>query len=698
MKSFSLHNTSGSVAKRGRALPFMLLFLTAAVIAVATFVEDVRGTAFIHAHVYDAWWFKLLWVAVAVVSVVLLVRGRIWKKIPMLLLHLGFGVIFAGASVTAFTGHKGMLHLRRGQLLGEYVDERSGTAHLPFVVRLDSFRIEYYPGTETPADYVSHISCLHSAGDVFARPSVSMNRVFSVQGFRLYQSSYDEDLLGSWLSVNYDPWGMAVTYVGFCLLGLGCVFVLCAPGGGFRRLLKHPLMRKGGLFVVTLSFGCHMQARTPLPVVTRNRTDSLAYEQVVWRGRVAPFNTLARDFVKKIYGHPTLRGITPEQVVTGWMLYPEDWNRAPVILVKDYGLRDALGIRGKYASLADFFDGKRYKLQTLWGVHSQAGRDKTARAIQETDEKVALILMLRQGTLVHPVPPGAPRLPPSKIAAEIWYNRIPFGEILFMVNLAAGLVAFGLLMFRTLVSRKETPQSRRAWSAFLWIVTLFHAAGYALRGYVRGNFPLTDGYETMQFVALSVLLTACLLGRRFPFTRPFGLLLSGFILLTAFLCDMNPQITPLMPVLASPWLAWHVSLIMIAYGFFAFTCLNGMLALCLLGRRASALSLTRREQVCQLTLLSRFLLYPATFCLGVGIVLGSVWAGRAWGSYWSWDPKEAWALVAFIVYGISFHRKSLPFFRKPWIFHAYMVFAFAVVLMTYFGVNYLLGGMHSYAG
>lgn len=103
------------------------------------------------------------------------------------------------------------------------------------------------------------------------------------------------------------------------------------------------------------------------------------------------------------------------------------------------------------------------------------------------------------------------------------------------------------------------------------------------------------------------------------------------------------------------------------------------------------------EQIEQLTLLSRLLLYPGTFLLGTGIVLGAVWANVSWGSYWSWDPKEVWALAAFIIYGISFHRKSLPYFQRPWLFHGYMIFAFAVVLMTYFGVNYLLGGMHSYA-
>ena len=114
-------------------------------------------------------------------------------------------------------------------------------------------------------------------------------------------------------------------------------------------------------------------------------------------------------------------------------------------------------------------------------------------------------------------------------------------------------------------------------------------------------------------------------------------------------------------------------------------------------RRNAGLSPERRKQVVQLTLLSRILLYPAELMLGGGIILGAVWANVSWGSYWSWDPKEVWAFIAFIIYGCAFHPAQMPWLQKPRYFHLYMVFAFGVVLMTYFGVNYLLGGMHSYA-
>lgn len=166
---------------------------------------------------------------------------------------------------------------------------------------------------------------------------------------------------------------------------------------------------------------------------------------------------------------------------------------------------------------------------------------------------------------------------------------------------------------------------------------------------------------------------------------PFGFLLSGFVLLVSYLGQMNPQITPLVPVLVSPWLSTHVSFIMIAYAFLAFICLNGWLGLCL------------PREAGKLMVFSRILLYPSMFFLGVGIFIGAVWANVSWGRYWAWDPKEVWALITFMVYGVPFHCDSLSWLSRPKYFHLYMVLAFLTVLMTYFGVSFFLGGMHSYA-
>ena len=666
-------------------------------LAIATFLEQACGTDFVEKYIYHPFWVCCLWGILAALAVMALIRRQLWKHLPTLLLHGSFLVILAGAMLTFVGSRKGYVHLTVGNKVGSFVEQESGRRiDLPFTLLLDSFRVEHYPGTEAPADYVSHIRILRSGQDTDSAScsrSVSMNRILSEQGFRFYQSSFDEDKRGSWLTVNYDPWGIGATYAGYVLLGISMIGLLFSHRGEFRRLMNHPLLRKGGVFCLLLLAGSmQVQGRT-LPALSIRQADSLAYEQVIYHDRVVPFNTLARDFVVKLTGRPSYAGLTPEQIIGGWLLRPEVWQYEPMIYIKNRELCRLLNLKTPYASVADLFDGQRYRLQGFWQGRQETGRKMSPleKAIVETDEKVGLILMLQKGTLIRPLPKdgSVKPLPLSKIRAELIYNRIPFSKCLFMFNLTVGLLAFFHLVYCGLRHSSERSGLSRRINRFLVVALyaafLFQLFGYGLRWYVGGRIPLSNGYETMQFMALCTLVLACLFRRRFPFTVPFGFLLSGFALLVAHLGQMNPQITPLMPVLVSPWLSMHVSLIMMSYALFAFIMLNGILALCI----------RRHERM--LMLLSRLLLYPANFFLGAGIFMGAVWANVSWGRYWAWDPKEVWALITFLVYGMAFHSKSLSAFRRPLFFHIYMIAAFLTVLMTYFGVNYVLGGMHSYA-
>ena len=666
-------------------------------LAIATFLEQACGTDFVEKYIYHTFWFCCLWGILAALAVMALIRRQLWKHLPTLLLHGSFLVILAGAMLTFVSSRKGYVHLTVGNKVGSFVEQESGRRiDLPFTLLLDSFRVEHYPGTEAPADYVSHIRILRSGQDTDSAScsrTVSMNRILSEQGFRFYQSSFDEDKRGSWLTVNYDPWGIGATYAGYVLLGISMIGLLFSHGGEFRRLMNHPLLRKGGVFCLLLLAGSmQVQGRT-LPALSIRQADSLAYEQVIYHDRVVPFNTLARDFVVKLTGRPSYAGLTPEQIIGGWLLRPDVWQYEPMIYIKNRELCRLLNLKTPYASVADLFDGQRYRVQDFWQGRQETGRKMSPleKAIVETDEKVGLILMLQKGTLIRPLPKdgSVKPLPLSKIRAELIYNRIPFSKCLFMFNLTVGLLAFFHLVYCGLRHSSERSGLLRRINRFLVVALyaafLFQLFGYGLRWYVGGRIPLSNGYETMQFMALCTLVLACLFRRRFPFTVPFGFLLSGFALLVAHLGQMNPQITPLMPVLVSPWLSMHVSLIMMSYALFAFIMLNGILALCI----------RRHERM--LMLLSRLLLYPANFFLGAGIFMGAVWANVSWGRYWAWDPKEVWALITFLVYGMAFHSKSLSAFRRPLFFHIYMIAAFLTVLMTYFGVNYVLGGMHSYA-
>lgn len=173
---------------------------------------------------------------------------------------------------------------------------------------------------------------------------------------------------------------------------------------------------------------------------------------------------------------------------------------------------------------------------------------------------------------------------------------------------------------------------------------------------------------------------------------PAGLLTTGFVLLVQMIFGANPPITHLMPVLLSPLLSLHVTVIMIAYALLFFIMLNGISAVAVrLFHPKNLTYLVRLQNI------SMIMLYPAVALLAAGIMLGALWANISWGNYWSWDPKEVWALITLLIYALPLHNAVWKSFRKPMFFHIYCILAFLSVVITYFGVNFLLGGMHSYA-
>jgi cytochrome c-type biogenesis protein CcsB len=278
-----------------------------------------------------------------------------------------------------------------------------------------------------------------------------------------------------------------------------------------------------------------------------------------------------------------------------------------------------------------------------------------------------------------------------------------------MVCLTLGFASFLLLLFLT--GRQSARWIYRGQRAALLVCWLALTAGLALRWVVTGHVPMANGYETMLFLAWVVMLLAMVASRRFRIMLTFGLLLAGFFLLASHISQMDPKITHLMPVLNSPLLTLHVSIIMMAYALLALTFVSSLTALLmpLCIRRRNRQQANRLSE--QMQLLSQLMLYPALACLGFGIFIGAIWANVSWGTYWSWDPKETWALITFMVYAVPAHRSLFTphatrltphsTLHTPHstllAYHVYMVLAFLTILMTYFGVNYFLGGMHSYA-
>ncbi len=666
---------------------FLLILL-----ASATIIEHHQGSAFVSDHIYHTPWFVVLWALATLLMIYALVKRKLWHRLPLLMLHLSFAVILGGGLLTYFTSTKGILHLSQGIPVRNFQSEDlSRTFPLPFNVMLDRFDIKCYPGTETPADYFSHLTVISREG-IKQKCSVSMNKIQEIEGYRFYQSSYDEDGQGSWLSVNYDPWGTTLSYVGYILLAISMLLVLIDRREEFRRLLRNPLLRKGTLIIMLAAVSPSLSAASrSLPAFNREKADSLAAKQVVYNGRVAPFNTLAHDFILKLYGKDSYGGLSPEQVVSGWLLRPDVWQNEPMILIKNKELRQLLGLDGKYARLTDLFRGNEYILRRYWNGNGNAiapSADPLQKAIAETDEKVGLIMMLQNGTLIKPLPKDGSVKPlsPQRVKAEILYNSIPTTKILFIVCFVCALISFTLMAYKSIRNLKANVLDQKILPAMLFLATAALGIAFALRWYIADHIPMSNGFETMQFMALCTLAFSSIFHHRFRILLPFGFLLGGFALLVSHLGQSNPQITNLMPVLASPWLSLHVSVIMIGYALLAFTMLTGILGLCI------------SRQAEPLMLFGRLLLYPAVFFLGIGIFLGAVWANQSWGAYWSWDPKETWALITFMVYAIGFHSHSLPWLRSAKRFHGFCILAFLTVLMTYFGVNFFLSGMHSYAG
>lgn len=616
--------------KQERILPFGLLALMAIVIAIATMVEDAQGTQYAKDLIYGSFWFKLLWGAIALCGIRWFVKRQLWHRFAVFMLHISFLLILLGALITSVLGKNGMLHLRQGVPAGEFLSNSGRVEHLPFMIRLDTFHIRCYPGTETPQDYLSHVTCQDQLY------IISMNHIARIDGYRFYQSSYDQDRQGSILSVNYDPYGTRITYFGYILLGLSMMIIM------LQRMRHRDKSTANKILFFLVLFGGGNSVHAVLPVVPQEKVAAMERGQVMWNDRVTPMGTMGQEFLLKVYGKRSYHGMSGTQVLISWAMYPKEWSEEPIIKLKDKELRKQLGIKGKYASMHDFFDEyNQYKLIT----------QVPTRAVQEADEKMGLIMMLLQGTLVQAVPDEVQHLSEKKVSIELLYNRINW-TLWGMI----GCFCFTLFSF---VCRNNW------WHKFPSILLLlFLLISFSLRWYIAGRLPLSNGYETMLFVAICLVMGTFFI--RSATCVPT--LCAGFVLLVAHLGEINPHITQLMPVLHSPWLSIHVSVIMMSYALLV------------------------------LSFVDRRLLEPAVFLLAAGIFLGAVWANVSWGTYWSWDPKESWALITLIVYSLPLHSQSLPWFSSSRNYRIYSVIALCSLLMTYFGVNYLLGGMHSYAG
>ncbi len=565
-----------------------------------------------------------------------------------MILHCSLLIILAGGALTSIFGERGSVTLMPGEpparqfLVG---GDEPFLRPLPVSLSLDSFVIDRHRGISTPRDYVSYLN----AG------RISVNHPLRIGAYRLYQSSFTPSG-GTVIGVDHDPaHGRELSYLGYILLGIGFIALLVNPSGRFRRLLRG---LGGGTLLVALT----TQASAAPRGLSEADAAALDTLQVYYQGRVAPFSTPATELLRAMGSSAS----DPQRIAASIMLYPADWGKVPLLRVKSSELRERLGMEGEMIAPDDLYlpDGT-YRPAIIYGG-TEKGLD---RDILDLDAALDAFRRAADGSLCSPLLPGEPRLSPLRVSAERFYISADMQRWTFMALLAIAILGI-ILNFAGHPCHRLILTLTVA--ALIWL-----AAMIILKWVITGALPLATGDDAMTLIALLLAAGAVWLYMiRCETIGGVSLLMAGFAALVARLSTPVSDLSPSMPVLSSPWLAIHVSLIMAAYALLTLSFAISLVNIFAASDRQARLSLV--------------ILYPATALLAAGIFTGAVWAGDAWGRYWAWDPKETWALITLMVYIIPLHVNMPP--RR---LAAFLLAAFLTVLMTYFGVNYL-PSLHAY--
>lgn len=663
---------------------------------------------------------------------------------------------------------------------------------LPFSLRLDDFVMDKYPGSMSPSSYESHITLLDPEAGINEPYKIFMNNPLEHGGYKFFQSSFDQDEMGTVLSVNHDP-GKMPTYIGYALLALGLFLNFFNPNGRFGKLARTRYDRSVVSSVAVFGMLALLFAAQPvhayagyeqdqgmdLPTVIQTiKKIDYDYAENFGRilvqdqgGRIKPMDSLAIDIVNKLSGQSTIMGLSHNQVIYGMVSKPVLWQKIAMIKVKHSKIKELLGVAAdkKYIAFVDVMDQSgQYKIAqpVEEAIRKRpAERDEFDKELIKLDEKLNIAynvytsdfmkIFPLEGDKTHTwhtpasatqnFPPeeaaevtqmlqqnfvgltegmekgnwstgndalkmivayqkvkGADIYPSEfRIAAELFYNKVSIFERLILVYLFAGLILLGLIFARLFKPSLNLAMAQKIVLGILVVGFIAHTANLGLRWYISGHAPWSDGYESMVYIAWTIILAGILFARQSEFAIASTGILSGIALFVAHLNWLDPQITNLVPVLKSYWLSIHVSIITSSYGFLGLSALLGLISLVLFimvdrvkdeeTKRQIVLSIREATRISEMSMIIGLSLVT------VGNFLGGVWANESWGRYWGWDPKETWALVTILVYAAVVHLRFIPKLNSVFSFTVASVVAYSSVIMTYFGVNYYLSGLHSYA-
>ena len=718
---------------------------------------------------------------------------------------------------------------------------------LPFAITLKEFKLDRYPGSESPSSYASEIVVTDTEMKVVKPYRIFMNNILNYRGYRFFQSSYDTDEKGTVLSVNHDYWGTLITYIGYLLMAIGMFLTFFNKNSRFHSIIRlnNELQKKRRegkalLLIAVLAFSGTMFAgnaesdkKTHLEAL-----NSLLIQNDV-QGRIEPFNTFASDVVRKITKKDSYNDKSAAEVILGMLTNPTAWQNEPIIKVRNEQLAKELGAVKTYVSfnqLFDFDNGGVYRMkdqvdkiyqkdqsvrneydkevlnvderinicyqlfngtmlsifpvpghehskwltpnslanphqthsipagmQSMGGMNMPAGMEGMGSMSADSDGKVApplkegmegvtppkgmggmsdeqLNALMGKSTVTpeHVVAPNSPdamfqnymnaaaaaftsgnwadatgklqlirnyqlqhggnNLPSNrKVSLEILYNELNIFNQLAYLYTFIGLILLALHMIDIFRVKSGLDKILKAAIYVFMLVFVVYTAGLAVRWYISGHAPWSNGYETMIFVGWASALSGLIFAKRSPISLAVTGILSAIALIVASMSWMNPEITNLVPVLKSYWLIIHVAIITSSYGFLAMGALLGMLNLCLMIFRSKSNAARLRVSKQEISYIIELALIVGLFLLTIGCFLGGVWANESWGRYWGWDPKETWALVSILVYSAILHLRNIPKAMNQFLLSSLSVLGFSTIIMTFFGVNYYLVGMHSYA-
>ena len=648
---------------------------------------------------------------------------------------------------------------------------------LPFNLYLHDFIMDRYPGTNSPASYASEVTLNDPAAGLEEDHRIYMNHILNYKGYRFFQSSYDQDEKGTYLSVNHDAPGTLVTYIGYALLTLGLLLIFFSKNTRFRKLSENikklrantttlALLAFVSLMFVSPQIKAQEAIKPALEVVDAGHARQ--FSKVVMQdfsGRMKPMHTLTRELMRKVFGSETYQGYSADQIILSMYANNETWFDIPIIkLGKHEDIARQLGIEGQSkATYRDFFDAEgKYKLaddMTRANSMNPAERGMYEKQLVKVDERLNIVNMIFSGSFFQIIPlendpnnawvsersqghqqedrsvadaffasyrealhqslhshdysypdqiieelktyqrtVGAAVMPSdARINTEILLNQSKVFNRLALYYFVLGMVFLGLLFYSVFRPKKRIAKLQIVLLALVAIGFLFHTLGLSMRWYVSGRAPWSNGYESMIYIAWTTTLAGLLFTRKSLGAMAATLVLAGTVLMIALLSYLDPEITPLVPVLKSYWLTIHVGLEAGSYGFLMLGAIIGLINLLLFGMMNRHNKGRIIRIVKEMSYISEMTLIGGLVMLSIGTYLGGVWANESWGRYWGWDAKETWALVSILVYAFILHMRLIPKLRGLFAYNFATLFGLSSVIMTYYGVNYYLSGLHSYA-